>query len=98
VVEHWNLGHRLDTIAALACAALRHNVAMAGPAVLITPSASPEQAAAIAAAIERFRADTAPPPAATSAPIADPWVRAGLLEGIGLDPDGDTPSPWDRWG
>jgi hypothetical protein len=47
-------------------------------------SASPEEAAAIAAAIEQFLRDTAPapdPPAPASR-----WQRAGLLEAVGLDP------------
>jgi hypothetical protein len=45
-------------------------------------SATPEQAAAIAAAIERFAAEAAP--AATgSAEGVDPWTRAALLEGVG---------------
>ena len=54
-------------------------------------AASPEEAAAIAAAIEQFLRDTAPAP--TAAPEAmDPWLRAGLFEGVGRDPD--EPSPW----
>ena len=43
-------------------------------------SASADEAAAIAAAVERFLAETAPP-----APNADdvaPWQRAALLEGV----------------
>jgi hypothetical protein len=43
-------------------------------------SASPEEAAAITAALERFLADTAPPPSAGSAP--NPWQRAALIEGV----------------
>jgi hypothetical protein len=53
--------------------------------------AGPEEAAAIAAAIEQFLRDTAPAPAAASEQL-DPWLRAGLFEGVGLDPEG--PSPW----
>ncbi|MBA3260878.1 MAG: hypothetical protein H0T69_00075 [Thermoleophilaceae bacterium] len=60
--------------------------------------ASPEEAAAIAAAIEQFLHDTAPAPGAT--PRAEsPWLRAGLFAGTGRDPAG--PSPWgddERWG
>lgn len=52
-------------------------------------SASPEEAAAIAAAIEQFLRDTAPGPDA-DAP-ASAWQRAGLLEGVGLDPAAGPP-------
>ena len=62
-------------------------------------AASPEEAAAIAAAIEQFLRDTAPAPAA-SGPSMSPWLRAGLFEGAGLDPDGPAPwgdpQPWGR--
>lgn len=47
-------------------------------------AASPEEAAAIAAAIEQFLRDTAPSPAPTEG--MSPWLRAGLYEGVGLDP------------
>ena len=53
-------------------------------------SASPEEAAAIAAAIEQFLRDTAPPPQAGER--MSPWLRAGLLEGTGRA-DG-APGPW----
>jgi hypothetical protein len=53
--------------------------------------ASPEEAAAIAAAIEQFLRDTAPPPAPAGRAVS-PWLRSGLLEGTGRDPAG--PSPW----
>ena len=49
-------------------------------------NASPEEAAAIAAAIEQFLRDTAPAPA--SRPLASGWARAALYEGVGLDPQG----------
>ena len=54
-------------------------------------NASPEETAAIAAAIEQFLRDTAPPPAAAPAGM-DPWLRAGIFEAAGLEPDG--PTPW----
>ena len=60
--------------------------------------ASPEEAAAIAAAIEQFLRDTAPPPAAEERGL-NTWLRAGLFENAGLDPMG--PSPWgdpEPWG
>jgi hypothetical protein len=44
-------------------------------------AASPEQAAAIAAAIERFIRATAPP-LAGSEERPDPWLRAAILEGV----------------
>ena len=53
--------------------------------------AGPEEAAAIAAAIEQFLRDTAPAPSTEPAEM-EPWTRAGLFEGVGLDPD--EPSPW----
>jgi len=59
---------------------------------LIAPSATPEEAAAVAAAIERFLRDTAPPPAPPSRRRVSPWLRAALLEGTGRAPD--APSPW----
>jgi hypothetical protein len=52
-------------------------------------SASPEEAAAIAAAIEQFLRDTAPAPD-EPAP-AGGWQRAGLLEAVGLDPSAGPP-------
>ena len=61
-------------------------------------AASPEEAAAIAAAIEQFLRDTAPPPA-PAGPSLSPWLRAGLFAGTGRDPAGS--SPWgdpERWG
>ena len=61
-------------------------------------AASPSEAAAIAAAIEQFLHDTAPPPPAAG-PRINPWQRAGLFEGVGRSA-GD-PSPWgdpDPWG
>ena len=54
-------------------------------------AASPEEAAAIAAAIEQFLHDTAPP-AAPAEKRVNPWLRAALFEGVGLR--GDAPSPW----
>ncbi len=49
-------------------------------------SASPEEAAAVIAAVEQFLRDTAPPPAP---PPERPsgWARAALLEGVDRAPD-----------
>ena len=69
----------------------------ARPRIELRQAASPEEAAAIAAAIEQFMRDTAPPPADTG-PSISPWLRAGLYEGTkrgapGLAPWGDA-APW----
>ena len=48
-------------------------------------SASPEEAAAVIAAVERFLRDTAPPPAPAEEKPS-PWIRAALLEGVNRDP------------
>ncbi len=58
---------------------------------LVTPAASPEEAAAVIAAVERFLRDTAPPPAPAE-PVVPAWVRAARHEAVGLAPD--EPSPW----
>jgi hypothetical protein len=46
-------------------------------------TASPEEAAAVIAAIEQFLRDTAPPPAETA---VSAWARTALLEGVERDP------------
>jgi hypothetical protein len=58
---------------------------------IVAPSASPQEAAAVAAAIEQFLRQTAPPPA-PPAPDRNPWLRAALLEQTGRAPD--APTPW----
>jgi len=58
---------------------------------LKTGAATPEEAAAIAAAIEQFLRDTAPAPA-PEGDVLSPWLRAGLYEGVGYA--ADTPQPW----
>jgi hypothetical protein len=52
------------------------------PRIEIEQSASPEEAAAIAAAIEQFLRDTAPPPEPAERPSR--WAEAALREGVGL--------------
>ena len=59
--------------------------------VIANGSATPAEAAAIAAAIRRFRDDHAPVIAAEE-PRMSPWLRAGLLEATGRGPD--ELSPW----
>jgi hypothetical protein len=46
-----------------------------------TPNA--DEAAAIAAALQRFVAETAAPAGGEQAPRVSPWQRAALLEGVG---------------
>lgn len=60
---------------------------------LVAPSASPEEAAAVVAALERFVRDTAPPPARPRN-AEDRWRRAALLEGVERESGGDLPDPW----
>lgn len=55
---------------------------------IVAPSASPEEAAAVVAAVERFLRDTAPPPAPPEPP-PNPWIRAARLEAVDRLPDTD---------
>jgi hypothetical protein len=67
------------------------------PQIEIRQSAtSPEEAAAIAAAIERFLHDTAPAPSAATGHTLSPWLEAGLLEGTGREPRHGA--PWGKLG
>jgi hypothetical protein len=74
----------------------RHNAEMPNrrPRLeLIAPSASPEEAAAVVAALERFmRATAAVPIAASHGP--DPWTRAGLIEGVSRESETGLRDPW----
>jgi hypothetical protein len=58
---------------------------------LIAPDASPEEAAAVVAALARFMRETAPAPA-PPAPARNPWLEAALHEGIRRQPE--PPVPW----
>jgi hypothetical protein len=65
---------------------------------LMGHSATPEEAAAVIAAIEQFLRDTTPPPARVEDRPAG-WLRAARLEGVGREPD--SPTAWGdpvRWG
>ena len=53
-------------------------------------AASPEEAAAVVAAIEQFLRDTAPAPQPVEHAM-NPWLRAGLYENVGLV---DERAPW----
>jgi hypothetical protein len=59
--------------------------------VLYGSDASPEQAAAVIAAVERFLRDTAPHAAAETAERPNPWTRAARLEGVEREP---AREPW----
>ena len=55
--------------------------------------ATPEEAAAIVAAVERFMRATAPP-AQVPPERADGWREAAMLEGVERDPGVDVSDPW----
>ena len=57
------------------------------------PSASPEEAAAIVAALELFMRATAPAPTAPEQ-ATDPWLRAAILEGVERAREDDLLDPW----
>ncbi len=58
---------------------------------IVAPGASPEEAAAVVAALERFMRATAPLPA-PPAPRRNPWQQAALQEGVLREPQ--LPPPW----
>jgi hypothetical protein len=61
----------------------------------IPSSASPEEAAAIVAALEQFTRTTAAPAApAVEQPAAEGWRASALLEGVSRDPWARTVEPW----
>lgn len=57
---------------------------------------SEDEAAAIAAAIERFRVETAPAPA-DAKPAIGPWQRAALLEGVSAKGTVEDSEGGERW-
>jgi hypothetical protein len=64
---------------------------------LIAPSASPAEAAAIVAALERFMRETAPRAAAPAGAGLDRWTRTAMLEGVSRRPEsyeGDASALW----
>jgi len=58
---------------------------------IIAPDASPEEAAAVVAALEQFMRQTAPVPAPLQ-PRHNPWQQAALHEGVARHPS--PPLPW----
>jgi hypothetical protein len=58
---------------------------------IVAPDASPEEAAAVVAALERFMRATAPTPAPPT-PRPNAWQQAALHDGVSRVPDA-TP-PW----
>ena len=58
---------------------------------IVAPNASPEEAAAVVAALERFMRATAPPPA-PQRPHRNAWQQAALYESVSRAPD--EPPPW----
>ena len=59
---------------------------------IVAPNASPEEAAAVVAAVERFMRETAPRAAgpAPPEPRRNAWQQAGLSEGVARAPR----DPW----
>jgi hypothetical protein len=57
---------------------------------IVAPSASPEEAAAVVAALERFMRDTAPTPAAEPERLGG-WIEAARLEAVEREPRHE---PW----
>jgi hypothetical protein len=53
-------------------------------------TASPEEAAAVLAAIEQFLRDTTPPPAPVEVQ-PNPWIETARLEAVDRDP---SRNPW----
>jgi hypothetical protein len=57
---------------------------------IVAPDASPQEAAAVVAALERFMRETALVPA-PAAPQRDAWQQAALREGVARSPELPTP-------
>jgi hypothetical protein len=58
---------------------------------IVAPNASPEEAAAVVAALEQFMRETAPRPAPPP-PAPNPWQQAALQEAVARTPE--LPAPW----
>ena len=57
---------------------------------IVAPAASPEEAAAVVSALERFMRETAPTPAPAPSPVSG-WVQAARLEAVEREPGH---APW----
>ena len=53
-------------------------------------SATPEEAAAVIAAVEQFLRDTAPPAAPPEPEEPSPWLRTARLEAVEREPQRDV--------
>jgi len=62
----------------------------------MAPVPSDDEAAAIAAAVQRFIAETAPAPSGSEEEAASPWQRAALLEGVSAK-DAFNPQGGETW-
>ncbi len=60
----------------------------------LSPDPSPEEAAALIGALERFLSDTLVVLDSGAATGLDPWRRAALLEGVRRAPVPAAPEPW----
>jgi hypothetical protein len=58
---------------------------------IVAPNASPEEAAAVVAALERFMRETARRPA-PGGQVRSPWLEAALHDGVNRQPE--LPAPW----
>jgi hypothetical protein len=60
----------------------------------IAPAPTREEAAAIIAAVERFRRATAPQQAAAAGEVPDAWTRAAILEAVERAGEDELRDPW----
>ena len=63
------------------------------PLKVITPDTTPEEAAAIVAAVEQFLRATARS-AGPAAQAPDGWLRAAMLDGVARADQGGPREPW----
>lgn len=59
----------------------------------LASAASPAEAAAVVAALERFMCETAPVMHVPEEGV-DPWRKTALLEGVSREPIVDVPDSW----